>query len=191
MVVLLTERLAVVVEIGPTTERLLAVLAYKAVGVPGRAQRIDAVALDCLIARGTALGKHRVEVLLTVRPTVPLEELTAGERLEALSADEVVNVPLLSNCCNRAVEDREVAMGALCLVLLRETTLTVSTSISFPKTTRAERSAATGANKACGVEGVATRSDHLSDDGLTTTETKSSGRWIIGIQIIHFVGKVR
>lgn len=163
MVVLLTERLSVVVEVR-SAEWLLAVLADKAVRVPGRAEGIDTVALDGLVARGTTLSKDRVEVLLAVGPAVTFKELTTGERLETLRANEMVNVPFLSNRGDTSIEDGEVAVCAFGRVLLRETFLAIGSSIFFRETTGTERSSATGANKTGCMEGVTSGRDHLADD---------------------------
>jgi len=75
---------------------LVTVLADKVFRVPRLTQSIDTVTFDGLIARTTLWCKDRVEVLFAIRSAISFKECSSFKGLQALSANEVVHVPLLA-----------------------------------------------------------------------------------------------
>lgn len=96
VVVLLAVRLAADLEERLRAERLLAERASPVLLVPLLAERVHAVAADGLVAGGALWAVYLEKVRLAVGLAVALVEHAARERLQALGADEVVDVPLLA-----------------------------------------------------------------------------------------------
>lgn len=79
--------------------------------VPLVSQSVDALALDRLIAPRTPRTERVVEAVLTVRAPLLLEEGTAWEWSQALTADKVVRVPLAIECSDALSSDWLVAVS--------------------------------------------------------------------------------
>lgn len=114
VVVHLAVRLASKLVEGTSCKALLAVLAYKVLGVPLLAQRVDALPLDGLVATGALRCIDAVEATLAIWPAVPLKETAVLKRFQALCANEMVDVPLLAQRGDAAIQYWLVTMSTPC-----------------------------------------------------------------------------
>jgi hypothetical protein len=84
-----------VIVVGLPGKRTTTVRAHKALRVPLLSARVYCVSLDGLVTAGASRGENPIEAALAERIPFPFEVGGGPKGLEALGADEAVDVPLL------------------------------------------------------------------------------------------------
>jgi len=166
MVVGLAIGLAAILVEGTTSEGFLAILANEVFGMPLVTQRVDAFALDRLITPSTSRAERVVKAVLAVWTSLLLEECTAGEGSQALTADEVVRVPLAVESGDTSSRDWFVAMGATRAEELLITARTVGNAVLFVEVAGTQGRMAITAHEVFGMEGAVECLDDLAENGF-------------------------
>jgi hypothetical protein len=84
-------------------KRLLAVGAHEVLWVPLRAKSVDAISSNSFSASGAFWSEKSVEIGFAVGLSVSVVEIGTAERFEALSANEMVYVPLSADCGDASI----------------------------------------------------------------------------------------
>jgi hypothetical protein len=115
--------------------------------VPLRSKSIDAISTNGFIA-GATLGRIKsIKVSLAVRSAISLIEVASAKGLQALCANKVVCVPLLSEGSNATIENWFLAVSTLWTIDLLEAFLAVRNSILFKEVPGAKRLSAVATAK--------------------------------------------
>jgi len=112
VVVLFAIGLALVLKVCTTGKALVAVEAGEVLRMPLLTHGIDELSADGLTTASTLEGEGRVEATLTEGMAITLQE-AGGERLQALSAHEVLRMPLLAEGSNTTIGDWLVAVSTV------------------------------------------------------------------------------
>jgi len=115
--------------------------------MPLRSQCIDAISTNGFIARATLWRIKSIKVSLTIWSSIAFKEVAGSKWLQALCADKVVRVPLLSQGGNAAIENGFLAVSAFWTIDLLEAFLAVRNSILFEEVPGAERFSAVAAGE--------------------------------------------
>jgi len=190
VVVNLAVRLASVFEKGSVDKGLLAVLADKVLGVPLRAKSVDAVSSDGLRARSALGSKDCVKVGLAIGSAVFFKEISRSKGLQALSADEVFRMPLLSQRGDASIQNGFVAVRALGAVEFLIASIAVRNSIVRIKVSGSERFVAVSADKVFGMISLTHGLNDLSQDGLSAAAAGASRCGVVHRDVAHLVGKI-
>jgi len=131
MIVSFAVRFALIFEEASICKRLLAVRANKVFRVPLRSQGIDTIGSDRFLASSAFWCVQTEEIGLAVGTTIFLKEYSSAKGLQALCADKVLYVPLLSQCRNAAVQYGFRTVSASCAMDLLKAPLAVRLVILF------------------------------------------------------------
>lgn len=175
MVVGLAVRLPLVVVEAAAIERLPAVAADEALGVPLRVEGGDVVLGDGPVAAATLGGKQLEVVLLAVGLAVLLVEAPLAKLLATLGAEEVLRVPGLVQGRHAFVEDGPVAVSAAGREDVVVVCLAVGLIVPLKEVLGAQLLVAVGTREVLGVPCAPQGRHHLSDDGLVAGRAVALG----------------
>jgi hypothetical protein len=130
-----------------SSERLLTISAAEVFRMPLLSKCIYAVSTNRFVATSTLWSIKSVEVSLTVRSSIALKEVASAKWLQALSADEVIDVPLLAESSNAAIHNWFVAVSAFWTVKLLKALLAVRRAVLLVEVSGSKRFSAVGARE--------------------------------------------
>lgn len=176
VVVRLAEGLPLVVVEAATIERLPAVAADEAFGMPLAIQGRDVVLSDWPIA-ATALGRKQLEVVIAaVRLAILLVESSLAKLRPAVGAEKVLRVPCLVQGGHTFIQYGTIAVGTSWGEDVVVVCLAVGLIVPLKEVLGAQLLVAVSAHKVLGVPCATKGSDHLADDGLGACGAVSLGR---------------
>jgi len=190
MIVNLAIRLPAKLEKSSASEALLAILADEMLWVPLLTDSIHAFTLNGLITARASGSKNGVEATLAVRTGVAFEKGAALKRLEALCADEMVHVPLLTKRCDASIQDRLVTVRAAGTIELLIASLAVGKAVLFVEVGSSKRVLAVSAHEMLRMEGLAQSLDYLAKNRLSAGSTGSARGWSCSVDVAHLTGQV-
>jgi len=182
--------LPVVLEESASSEGFLTVGANKVLGVPLGSKSVDAIASDRIVASPALGSEESVKVGLAVRSPIPLEEASSGKRLEALGADEMIDVPFLPDGGDAPVKYGFVAVGAFGAVKFLEALLAIGRPVLLEEVPSTQRFPAVTAREMLWVVNFPKRLDDLSQDRLLASAAVPSRSWVLAVDAVHLSGKV-
>lgn len=153
-------------------------------------QGVDTLATNGLAAGATPGGKSTIEAALTIRARLLLKEGPSLKGTEALSADEVVDVPLLVEGCDTTVQDGFVTMSTSSTKQLLVTFFTVRLTILLVEVIGAKWVLAVTTHKVLWMVCIAKGLDDFSKNCITTVSTSASRSGSLVIDILHLGGEV-
>jgi len=190
VIVSLAIRLSSKLEEASSSERLLAVRASKVLWMPLRSQSVDAVSSNRLVATHALRSEVCVKVLLAIRSSIAFVKVSSLKRLQALRADEVIDVPLLSNRGDASIQDWLIAVSALRAEEILEAVLAVGATVLIVKVPRSKGSSTVSAGEVFGVEGLSERLDNFSENRSFASVAISSRCGVIAVDVVHLRRKV-
>jgi len=131
MVVCFTIGFATNFKEAPTTKRLLAIGANKVLRVPLLSQGIDTIASNWVTTTSAFWCKESIEICLTIGSSITFVKVSTDKRLQTLSADKVISVPLLAESSDAFIQHWFVTVSTLRTVQLLEASLTMGSSALF------------------------------------------------------------
>lgn len=153
-------------------------------------QSIDALSSDRLVARATPGSKGAVEAVLTVGPRFLLKERAPLKGTQALSANEVVDVPFLVESSDATIKNGLITVGTSGTKQLLVTFLTMRESILLIEVVSAKRVLAISTHKMFWVICIAKCLNDLSKDRVAAVSACASGCWGLVVNILHLSGEV-